>query len=163
MKALQVVAVVVLLVLSCGGWVCPGDGHGVSRKDLAFELESSDARCGATFSKIAPCLVINASQCSNAEMMLQACVMWVLSNPSDLQPPPSCCSALTSVRRQYPMCFCLLTFYPPSAFNRSLQVEAPPRCNITADLCEECPPLLTALPTGVPFPTDSNCGTYILL
>ncbi|CAM6127558.1 unnamed protein product [Calypogeia fissa] len=162
MKASQVFVAVLLLVLTCAKHGCLGDGHDLfSRKIPASVLDDSSVeKCGATFQKIAPCLVINTTQCSQAELKLQPCVMWVLSQPSDPQPPQDCCSALVSVEQMYPMCFCLLTFYPPSAFNRTLQSQSPRRCNITTDLCQKCPPLLTALPTGQPFPSDPTCAKY---
>lgn len=72
---------------------------------------------------------------------------------SDLEDSPSklCCTGVNNVAYYKTACICMATFYPPATVNATRQLQLPRLCNVTTDLCGQCPSFIVAKTTAVPI------------
>jgi len=80
---------------------------------------------------------------------------------SDVEDSPSklCCTGVNNVAYYKTACICMATFYPPATVNATRQLQLPRLCNVTTDLCGQCPSFIVAKTTAVPISSGSSNAT----
>lgn len=91
------------------------------------------------------CTYSDQSNTSNQTTDCQGYLTDVQDSPSKL-----CCTGVNNVAYYKTACICMATFYPPATVNATRQLQLPRLCNVTTDLCGQCPSFIVAKTTAVP-------------
>lgn len=91
------------------------------------------------------CTYSDQSNTSNQTTDCQGYLTDVQDSPSKL-----CCTGVNNVAYYKTACICMATFYPPATVNATRQLQLPRLCNVTTDLCGQCPSFIVSKTTTAP-------------
>lgn len=93
--------------------------------------------------------LVETGDCRPALSGMVQCLTFLLEQV--LKPTNSCCAAAAKTWKAYPACLCKITFYPPGHLTKNTAetgIKFSLLCNLTSELCDQCPTLLGML-TGL--------------
>uniref|UniRef100_A0A7I4CKD2 Protein kinase domain-containing protein n=1 Tax=Physcomitrium patens TaxID=3218 RepID=A0A7I4CKD2_PHYPA len=90
--------------------------------------------------------LVETGDCRPALSGMVQCLTFLLEQV--LKPTNSCCAAAAKTWKAYPACLCKITFYPPGHLTKNTAetgIKFSLLCNLTSELCDQCPTLLGML------------------